>query len=93
MGFLGGYIWTIKKLDNGDYEGTASDIIGKTTSIEKGNANQLTYIMDLEVFQRTFRIKFDDWIWCMNDGVVLNRSYLKKFGITMAELTIFMKKE
>ena len=86
-------IWTIKKLDNGDYEGAASDIIGTAIGKEKGNAAQWVYIMDLEVDQRTFRIKFDDWMWCMNDGVLINRSYLKKFGMTLAELTIFMKKE
>ncbi|MBL6621549.1 MAG: DUF3833 family protein, partial [Rickettsiales bacterium] len=39
-----------------------------------------------------FRIKFDDWMWQLNDGVVINRSYLKKFGFTIAELTLFMQK-
>lgn len=29
----------------------------------------------------------------MRDGVVMNRSYLKKFGITVAEVTIFMQKQ
>jgi len=86
-------IWTIKKLNNGDYEGTAPDIIGKAIGSQKGNAARWSYIMDLEVDQRMFRIKFDDWMWVMHEGVLINRSYLKKFGITVAELTIFMKKE
>jgi hypothetical protein len=86
-------IWTIKKLDNGTYEGTASDIIEKALGKEKGNAAHWSYTMDLEVDKKAFRIKFDDWMWGMNDGVLINRSYLKKFGITVAELTIFMKKE
>jgi hypothetical protein len=29
----------------------------------------------------------------MNDGVLINRSYLKKFGITVTKLTIFMQKQ
>jgi hypothetical protein len=29
----------------------------------------------------------------MNDGILINKSYLKKFGITMAELTLFMQKQ
>lgn len=85
--------WTIKKLDNGVYEGTALDILEKAFGKEKGNAAQWSYTMDLEVGKNVFRIKFDDWMWKMNDGVLINRSYLKKFGITVAELTIFMKKE
>ncbi len=86
-------IWTIKKQENGRYEGTASDILGKAIGIEKGNAAHWAYTMDLAVDQKTFRIKFDDWMWIMNDGVLMNRSYLKKFGLTVAEVTIFMKKE
>ncbi|HAQ50270.1 MAG TPA: DUF3833 domain-containing protein, partial [Gammaproteobacteria bacterium] len=27
------------------------------------------------------------------DGVLINRSYLKKFGITVGELTLFMQKQ
>jgi hypothetical protein len=49
--------------------------------------------MDLEVGDKTYRIKLDDWMWQMNDGVLINRSYLKKFGITVAELTLFMQKQ
>jgi hypothetical protein len=36
---------------------------------------------------------FDDWMWFMNDGVIMNRSYMKKLGVTVAEITIYMKKE
>jgi hypothetical protein len=49
--------------------------------------------MDLDVDGSTYRIRFDDWMWAMNDGVVVNRSYLKKFGFTVAELTLFMQKQ
>jgi len=86
-------IWNIKKIADGKYEGTASDIIGVAQGLTKGSAAQWSYIMDLEVDKSTYRIRFDDWMWAMNDGVLINRSYLKKFGFTVAELTIFMKKD
>jgi hypothetical protein len=86
-------IWTIKKLDDGKYEGKASDIIDKAVGCTKGSAAQWSYCMDLAVDKKTYRIHFDDWMWLMNDGVLINRSYLKKFGITVAELTIFMQKQ
>jgi hypothetical protein len=85
--------WKIKKLEDGNYIGTAGDILGEAKGHQSGNAMNWSYSMDLEVSGGTYRIKFDDWMWQMNDGVVLNRSYLKKFGITVAELTLFMKKE
>lgn len=86
-------IWTIKKLEDGTYEGTAHDIIDKATGKVEGNAVRWNYVMDLPVDNTTYRISFDDWMWAMNDGVLINRSYLKKFGITVSELTIFMQKQ
>jgi len=86
-------VWTITKLPDGTYEGTASDIIDKATGQTNGNAARWNYVMDLPVDDTTYRIRFDDWMWMMNDGVLINRSYLKKFGITVSELTIFMQKQ
>lgn len=86
-------VWTIRKLADGSYEGTASDIIGKATGNTEGSAVRWDYVMDLPVDDTSYRIRFDDWMWVMNDGVLINRSYLKKFGITVSELTIFMQKQ
>lgn len=86
-------VWTIKKLADGSYEGTAGDIIDKATGKSSGSAVRWKYVMDLPVSDTTYRITFDDWMWVMNDGVLINRSYLKKFGITISELTIFMQKQ
>ncbi|MDB2415455.1 DUF3833 domain-containing protein [Rickettsiales bacterium] len=86
-------IWTITKNDDGTYQGTASDIVGKATGSTQGSAVNWAYVMDIPVDGKTYRLKLDDWMWQMNDGVLINRSYLKKFGITVAELTLFMQKQ
>ena len=85
--------WTIKKIANKRYEGTAGDIIGKADGEIEGGAMRWAYEMDLDVGDKTYRIKFDDWMFLMNDGVLINRSYLKKFGFTVAELTLVMQKQ
>jgi len=86
-------IWTIRKLTDGNYEGTASDVVDKASGRTEGTAVNWNYVMDVPVDDTTYRFRFDDWMWMMNDGVLINRSYLKKFGITVAEITIFMKKQ
>ncbi|MDP9126733.1 MAG: DUF3833 domain-containing protein [Pseudomonadota bacterium] len=86
-------VWTLKKLADGSYIGTASDIIDQATGKEEGSAVNWNYVMDVPVDDTTYRLRFDDWMWLMNDGVLINRSYLKKFGITVSELTIFMQKQ
>jgi len=86
-------VWTITKTQKQGYIGTASDIVGQAKGRVEGNAMRWAYQMDLDVDGKTYRINFDDWMFLMNDGVLINRSYLKKFGFTVAELTIFMQKQ
>lgn len=86
-------IWTITKNEDGTYEGTAGDIIGKATGKTEGSGVNWAYVMDIPVDGTTYRLTLDDWMWQMNDGVLINRSYLKKFGVTVAELTLFMQKQ
>lgn len=86
-------VWTIRKVADKTFEGTASDIKGKAEGKMNGNAVQWKYQMYLEVGENTYLITFDDWMFQMKDGVLINRSYLKKFGFKVAELTIFMKKK
>ncbi len=86
-------IWRITKNEDGTYTGRADDIVDTATGREAGNAIQWQYQMDLDVDGSTYRITFDDWMYLMNDDVLINRSHLKKFGIEVAELTLFMRKE
>ena len=86
-------VWKITKTGDRTYTGTAGDIIGTATGESFGNAIQWSYEMDLPVDDTTYRLTFDDWIWAMRDDVIINRSYLKKYGITVAEITIFMQKQ
>ncbi len=85
--------WTITKNNDGTYQGTAGDILDTAIGKTNGSAMNWAYRMDLPVDGSVYRITFDDWMWQMNDGVLINRSYLKKFGLTVAELTLFMKKQ
>ena len=86
-------VWRITKHSDNSYSGTADDIIGKAKGVSEGSGINWHYSMDIPVDDTTYRIKLDDWMWQMNDGVLINRSYLKKFGITVAELTLFMQKQ
>ena len=53
----------------------------------------LKYELVVPVGGSDYRFKFDDWMWKMNDGVVINRAVMKKFGIRIAELTVVMQKK
>lgn len=86
-------VWTIKKLSANTYQGSAHDIIGSAKGEVEGSAMRWAYEMNLDVGGKAYRITFDDWMFMMNDGILINRSYLKKFGLTVGELTLFMQKQ
>lgn len=86
-------IWTLTKDGENKLIGKADDIIGEAKGEQKGSAFRFQYVMDIPVDGSTYRMTLDDWMWRMNDGVLINRSYIKKFGITFAELTLFMQKQ
>lgn len=85
-------VWKIQKVNQDEYIGEAGDIVGKAKGKSYGNALRWTYEMKVPTQTKTYLLTFDDWIWAMNGDVIVNRSYLKKFGFTVAEVTIFMQK-
>lgn len=86
-------VWTLHESDDGLITGTAPDVLGEASGRTAGSALNLRYQMDLEVGGKTYRVKFDDWMWLMNGDVVINRAYIKKFGLTVGQLTVFMQKQ
>ena len=86
-------IWTINKNSDGTYTGNAADIAGPALGVSYANAFNFSYEMDLKVDDSSYRVVFDDWFWAMDSETMMNRSYIKKFGIVMAEVTIFMQKQ
>ncbi len=86
-------VWVITRNEDGSYGGSAGDIAGPATGESFGNAFRWTYEMDLPVDDTTYRVSFEDWFIAFDDQRLLNRSYIQKFGLDMAEVTIFMERQ
>jgi hypothetical protein len=84
--------WEIVRNSDGTLTGTAGDILGPASGTLSGNAMRWQYEMDLPVGDKTYRVKFDDWLWMLDKDILVNRSYIKKFGIKVAEVTLFFEK-
>lgn len=87
-------VWTIQKNPDGTYTGTAADVIGKATGQAAGNALQWKYTLDLPVGKKSYHVQLDDWMYLMNDKIMLNKSVMSKFGFKVGEITItFIKRK
>lgn len=86
-------VWTIKKVGEGKYTGTASDVIGEAQGESAGYAFRWKYTLDLPVGQKTYHVQFDDWMYLMNNDIMINKSKMNKFGIYLGEVTlVFLRK-
>ncbi|MGL5335192.1 MAG: DUF3833 domain-containing protein [Enterovibrio sp.] len=86
-------VWSIKPSADGRFTGSASDIAGPAIGESHGNALSWSYHMDLPVDGSSYNVKFEDWMWAFDANTLMNRSYIRKFGITFAQVTIFMQRQ
>ena len=86
-------VWTLKRQPDGRYTGTAGDVLGEAAGQEKGNAFRWGYTLKLPVDGRIIEVQFDDWMYLMNDKVMLNKAKMSKFGFGLGEVTLsFVKR-
>lgn len=81
-------VWHLEKLADGRYTGTASDVEGQAQGQISGNAFNWQYTLKLPVDGKTYSVQFDDWMYLMDDRVMLNRATMSKFGIKLGEVTL-----
>jgi hypothetical protein len=86
-------VWTLTPTGPANYEGQAPDVLGSASGRLWGNALNLKYEMVLPVGSSSYRVTFDDWMWAFDADTVINRSYIRKFGFVVAEVTMFMQKQ
>ena len=85
-------VWTLKKTADGRYVGTASDVIGEASGSTGGNAFNWRYTLALPVDGKVYHVNFDDWMFQMDDEVMLNRATMSKFGFRLGEVTLSFRR-
>jgi Protein of unknown function (DUF3833) len=86
-------VWRLKKLPDGRYTGTAGDVLGEAEGQARGNAFRWQYTMQLPVDGRVYDVQFDDWMYLMDQRVMLNKAVMSKWGVRLGEVTLsFVKR-
>ena len=84
-------VWKIRK-DGDRYIGTAGDVVGEAKGEAAGNALRWNYVLALPVGDSTYNMDMDDWMWMIDDKTLTNRTMMTKFGVQVAEISIFFRK-
>lgn len=85
-------VWTIKELGGGRYSGTADDVVGVAQGEAAGNALRWSYTLRLPVDGTVYEVDFDDWMYLIDDKVMLNKARMSKFGVELGNVTLSFQK-
>ena len=86
-------VWRLTDEGNGRWTGRADDVLGVAEGQSAGNALNWRYTLKLPVDGKVYEVQFDDWMYLMDDRVMLNKAVMSKFGIRLGEVTLsFYKK-
>ena len=86
-------VWHLTKHEGGRYTGRADDVVGEAAGQESGNAVRWGYTLRLPVDGKEYEVQFDDWMFLVDERVMLNRATMSKFGITLGEVLLSFTKE
>jgi hypothetical protein len=81
-------VWKLTDKGNGAYVGTAGDVVGTAEGQTKGNAFNWRYTLALPVDGSILHVQMDDWMYLMNDRVMLNKARMSKLGIHLGDVTL-----
>ena len=81
-------VWRLTHLGNGRYEGVAGDVVGQAQGQVKGNAFNWQYTLALPVDGYILNVHMDDWMYLMNERVMLNKARMTKLGIHLGDVTL-----
>ena len=86
-------IWRLTKHADGRYTGRADDVVGEAQGQTSGNAFRWNYTLRLPVDGKEYEVQFDDWMFLVDDRVLLNRATMSKFGVTLGEVLLSFTKQ
>ena len=90
-------IWTLRR-DKDEaagtrWIGTAADVIGEARGVVSGNALNWTYTFDLRTDEgKRYEVAFDDWMFLIDERVMLNRAVMSFYGFRVGEVLISFRK-
>jgi len=86
-------VWRLTKHEGGRYTGRADDVVGEASGQESGNVFRWNYTLRLPVDGKEYEVQFDDWMFLVDERVMLNRATMSKFGVTLGEVLLSFTKE
>jgi Protein of unknown function (DUF3833) len=86
-------IWRLTRHADGRYNGRADDVVGEATGQEAGNAFYWAYTLALPVGGSVYHVQFEDWMYLIDDQVMLNKARMSKWGVHLGDVSLSFTKQ
>ncbi|MGB7262454.1 MAG: DUF3833 domain-containing protein [Albidovulum sp.] len=83
--------WFLKIGEGNTFTATADDIVGEARGIISGSTIKMEYQIVLPKEAGGHTLTATDWLYLMENGVILNKSEMRKFGFKVAELVATLR--
>lgn len=85
-------VWTLHKTGANSFEATAADVVGTARGVVTGNALRWKYVLAQPVGDKVYNVDMEDWMFLIDDKVMLNRTTMSKFGVDLGSVTLSFSK-
>ena len=84
--------WCLTTKNDGTFDAEAPDVIGVGNGIQRGSAIKLNYRIKLAENAGGHELETTDWMYLLENGTIVTRSQMRKFGIKVAELVATIRR-
>lgn len=81
-------VWTLTRTAPGRFTATAPDVVGTAEGVVSGNALRWKYVLALPVDGKIINVDMEDWMYLIDERVMLNRTAMSKYGVSLGNVTL-----
>jgi hypothetical protein len=85
--------WYLTTHADGLSSGTASDVLGAAAGEQRGFAFNWNYDLLFESDNQEIQVHLNDWIYQIDKNAVISQATIKKFGLEVGEVIVFILKQ
>lgn len=89
-------VWFLKKEKDNIWTGKSEGVIGSAKGLVSGNSLNWRYAFNLvleDSLIENLEVNFNDWMFLIDDDVLMNRATFSKFGFHLGTVIITFKKD
>ena len=91
-GERGNRCWNMNFGTAGSFTATAHDVVGQAIGLQCGNSSLMRYKIRIPRGKGEIIVTMEDWFFLMEDGNLINRARMTKFGLKVGEIIASFRK-